>query len=457
MSRPSPTMERYLTGNATPVTSEVTEFDLPVSGTLPAELDGRYLYIGSNPVAPPDPATYNVFTGDGMVYGLRLRGGRAEWYRNRWVRSSRVSRVLGEPEVSGPRHGLSDNANAGLVSCGGRTLALVDAGGLPVELTGELETIARTDLDGTLPNGFTSHPERDPDTGELYAVAYYHELSHVQYLVLDVNGRVRKAEAISVQDTPMMHELSLTEHHVVLYDLPVTYSDALRQAGSLLPYRWDEDHGARIGILPREGGDADVRWFDVDTCFVFHPLNAYEDGDRIIIDVVRYPQVFVRDAASVRDNGGRHTLWRWTVDLAGGTTRQEQLLDRLVEFPRIDERRNGRSHRYGYAVSYLEDRPTGLAGHGLVKHDLHTADTQVHHHGAGRCGGEGLFVPRSADAPEDGGWILCYVYDAGRDASDLVVIDAEDFTSPPVASVHLSSRVPPGFHGAWVPGGAGTP
>jgi carotenoid cleavage dioxygenase-like enzyme len=448
MSAATAVLSRYFSGNAAPVTDEVTVTDLPVTGRLPAELDGRYLYIGSNPITPPDPARYNVFTGDGMVHGLRLRDGRAETYRNRWVRTCRVCSALGEAEVPGPVRGLTDNANTGIATIGGRTMALVDAGGLPVELTGELDTIARTDLDGTLPNGFTSHPARDPVTGELYAVAYYHELSHVQYLILGVDGKVRRAEPIAVRDNPMMHELSLTERFAILYDLPVTYDRNLMHAGSLLPYRWNPEHGARLGVLPREGGDADVRWFDVQQCFVFHPLNAYEDGERIVIDVIRYPQVFGGDSAGVR--GNRHTLWRWVIDLATGTVGEEQLLDYLEEFPRIDERRTGRAYRYGYAVAYHEDKATGLAGHGLRKHDMVTGRVELHDCGPGRAAGEGLFVPRDPDAGEDDGWLLSFVYDASLDRSDLVVLSAADFTGEPVAVIHLPVRVPAGFHGTWV-------
>jgi carotenoid cleavage dioxygenase len=449
MNAPAPTLTRYFTGNAAPLTTEITANDLPVTGRLPEELDGTYLYIGSNPISTPDAATYNVFTGDGMVHGIRLRDGRAEWYRNRWVRTARVSQSLGESPVGGPTRGLSDNANTGIATIGGRPMALVDAGGLPVELTGELETVARTDLEGTLPNGFTSHPARDPVSGELHAVAYYHELDHVQYLVLGTDGRVRRAEPIGVPDTPMMHELSLTERYVVFYDLPVTYDKQLQAAGSLLPYRWNAAHASRLGVLPRDGDGSDVRWFDVTPCFVFHPLNAYEVGDRIVLDVIRYPQVFTGDSAGVRAN--RHTLWRWVIDLAAGTVHEEQLLDELEEFPRIDERRIAAPFRYGYAVSYREDKATGLAGHGLFKHDFDRSMTELHDFGPGRASGEGMFVPRTASGPEDDGWVFTLVYDAQLDRSDLVLLDAADFTGAPVASVHLPVRVPAGFHGTWVP------
>src|SRR5580698_9637659 len=137
----------YLQGNYAPVASEETVTNLSVTGTLPSTLSGRYLRNGPNPIAPPDPSTYHWFTGDGMVHGIRLRGGRAEWYRNRWVRSGPVAAALGEAARPGLVHGGMDFApNTNVIGHAGRTFAIVEAGALPYELTDELETIGACDF-----------------------------------------------------------------------------------------------------------------------------------------------------------------------------------------------------------------------------------------------------------------------------------------------------------------------
>src|SRR5918997_927269 len=122
----------YLAGNYAPVLREHMVTDLAVTGTIPAHLDGRYLRNGPNPIAEVDPDTYHWFTGDGMVHGVRLRDGKAEWYRNRWVRSTRVSEALGEPPAPGERHAGMDTVNTNVIGHAGRTLALVEAGARPV-------------------------------------------------------------------------------------------------------------------------------------------------------------------------------------------------------------------------------------------------------------------------------------------------------------------------------------
>ena len=417
---------------------------------LPDALEGRYLRIGPNPIAEQDPERYHWFRGDGMVHGVRLRGGRAEWYRNRWVRSTRVSEALGEPAAPGERHAGMDTVNTNIIGHAHRTFALVEAGARPVELSYELETLAHVDLDGTLPNGFTAHPKRDPISGELHAVAYHWSLPHLQYVVVGTDGRVRELQPISVPGSPMVHDISLTERHVVFYDLPVTF-DLETAARGEFPYVWNDSYGARIGVMPRGGTDADVRWFEVEPCYVYHAMNAYDGGDTVVLDVIRHATMF--DEAWRTERDGQPSLWRWTVDLVAGAVREEQLSDVPQELPRVDERVVGRKHRYGYAASL----GLGLPGNGdfdkstLVKHDLATGGLEIHDHGPGRTTAEGVFVPRSPEAAEDDGWVLSYVYDARSGRSDLVVLDAADFTADPVAVVHLPARVPHGFHGNWVP------
>lgn len=420
------TQTTFLDGNFAPVTEEVTAHDLPVTGTIPAELEGRLLRIGPNPKAP-DPASYHWFVGDGMVHGLRLRGGRAEWYRNRWVQGDEV-------------------VNTHVIGLAGRTFALVEAGNTPVELTAELDTVGPCTFDGTLDGSFSAHTHADPATGELHAVTYHWSWDHIRHVVVGPDARVRRSEQVPVPDGPMVHDCAITENHVVLFDLPVTFSMDAAAEGARLPYRWNPDHPPRVGLLPLDGPADAVRWFEAPSCYVFHTLNAYEDGTSVVVDLVRHPRMF-----ATRFDGpyeGTPVLERWTLDLASGAMKAEVLDDRPQEFPRIDERLTGRPHRFGYGASFGDGVEHGPA----LKHDLAAGTTQVHDYGPGRVTLEPLFVPRSDDPgrAEDDGWVMSYVYDAAGDRSDVVILDAQDFGGDPVATVHLPVRVPFGFHGSWI-------
>jgi carotenoid cleavage dioxygenase len=443
------TTSPYLTGNFAPVRDEITAFDLEVTGRIPEGLNGRLLRIGPNPIDDPDPATYHWFTGSGMAHGVRLRDGKAEWYRNRYVADDTVTATRHLAQTPGPRHGMGDGtANTNIIGYSGRTLAIVEAGGLPVELTYDLDTITMTDFDGTLPGSFTAHPKRDPATGELHAIVYYWEWEYLQYVVVGVDGKVRKTVNVPVPGRPMTHDCAITESQVLVFDMPVTFDIDIAMSGvRTLPYVWNPDYGCRIGLLPLSAtSGTDVRWCETDPCYVYHPLNAYDLADgRVVCDLVKHPRMFDRDRNG--PNEGLPSLWRWTLDPASGRIHEEVIDDRGQEFPRLDERLTGRKHRYGYGAAFGDGIEHGPA----YKHDLDAGTSEAHHYGPGRVTLEPVFVPASDDAAEDDGWVMSYVYDAATDRSDVVIVSAQDFTGEPVATIHLPQRVPFGFHGNWVP------
>ena len=444
----------FLEGIYAAVADEVTTQSLPVSGKLPPELDGLYVRIGPNPITPPDPRFYHWFAGDGMVHGVRLQGGKALWYRNRFVRSTRVSAALGEDPAPGPRDPRTDTVNTNIIGHAGKLLALVEAGGFPVELDSVMGTVAHSNLDGTLTlGGFSAHPHRDPDSGELHAICYNGGNSaFIRHVVVGTDGRVRRELPIPVTDGPMIHDCALTARFVIILDLPVTFSLAAARAGVGFPYRWNKDHPARVGLLPREGGADDVIWCDVDPAQVFHPCNAYDLPDgRVVIDVAAHDRMFDTDHPNGPD-GSVLTFERWTCDPV--TRRVERRVIDTVpqEFPRFDERLTGKPYRFAYTVTMRDGAPDSMANgsSGVIRHDLETGARALHDFGTGKVPGEFVFVPRAADAAEDDGWLMGYVVDSRTDSTDLVVLNARDIATPPVAVVGLPRRVPLGFHGNWI-------
>ena len=450
MTRPE---HNYLEGNFGPVHEEITAVDLPVTGSIPAELDGRLIRNGPNPVTAPDPEKYHWFTGDGMVHGVRLRDGKAEWYRNRWVRSAEVAAALGEPASPTPyAEGVpSFAANTNVVSIAGTTYAIVEAGAPPVELTDELETVGPSNFSGTLEHPFSAHPKRDPQTGEWHVVAYFWGWGNkIRYMAISADGRVQKVVDVDTPGGPMVHDMAFTDTYALLFDLPVTFDVDAAMAGAPLPYFWNDSYGARIGLLPRAStttDGSDVRWFDIDPCYFYHPLNAYDlDDGQVVLDAVRYDTMFNKNRQG--PNEGPSRLERWTIDPAEGKVLESALDDHLEEFPRLNESYQGRRNRYGYGATFGS---LDAGGGPAIKHDLVAGTSVEHDYGPGRETLEPVFVAREGAADEDDGWVMSYVYDATTDRADVVILDAQDFTGDPVATVHLPVRVPFGFHGNWVP------
>ena len=206
--------------NYAPVADELTEFDLPVEGAIPAELDGWYLRNGPN----PREATEHWFTGDGMIHGVRIEGGRAAWYRNRWVRTDSFENSFPLYNADGTRNLHASVANTHVVNHAGKTLALVETS-LPYEITNDLETLGAYDFGGKLVDSMTAHPKICPTTGELHFFGYGNIFApHVTYHRADANGELTINRPLDVPALTMMHDFALTAEHVIFMDLPVVFN-----------------------------------------------------------------------------------------------------------------------------------------------------------------------------------------------------------------------------------------
>ncbi|MBT5192433.1 MAG: hypothetical protein HOM07_08800, partial [Rhodospirillaceae bacterium] len=399
---PVPVAENpVLQGNFAPVQEEVTAYDLVVEGTIPPELNGMLLRDGPNPIAP-GPG-HHWFAGDGMVHGITIRNGGAQAYRNRWIRTKQVEDLKGLPAAAiSPNQPMKQaSGSVNVIGHGGRILALPEVG-LPWALDDELNTIGQHDFDGALASNMTAHPKIDPISGELVFFGYDFGPVSLRYHVADRSGALTRTVEIHKPIPTMMHDFGVTASRVIFMDLPVAFDMAMAVSGKGLPFRWRDDMPARLGIMSREATSDEVQWIKIDPCFVYHPLNAYDDGDLIIFDVVRHDRSFVKGQL---EGGGDLRLERWTIDPAKELIGTELISDRGQEFPRVDPRVECLPHRYGYAVDFgLQVGPGSL-----LKHDLENRTVETHDVGPAGAASEGIFVP--VGDGEDEGYVLSVIYD----------------------------------------------
>ena len=448
----------YLTGEMAPVPDEIEAVDLEVTGKLPPELSGRYFRNGPNPVPGTDPG--HNFLGLGMLHGVRIRDGKAQWYRNRWVRTPLLDGI--RPDRSVPGSTLANNtSNTSVIHHGGKILSLVE-NGFPWELTKELDSVGPCDFDGKLTTTMTAHPKLDPATGELFFFGYGPFPPFLTFHRLNAAGELVRSVEITVPGPTMMHDFAITENYVLWLDLPVIFDLALTGTPGM-PFRWSDEYGARIGVMPRDGGDADVKWIDVEPGYAFHVANAHENASgQIVLDAVRYdPAAFDRvwtdlggaatpsqALASGRNSGGH--LYRWVLDAVAGTVSEQHLDDVPVEYPTVNGERTGYSSNLVYAVSTpilidADRRPS------IVKYDTGNGNKEIYPLGEDWIPGEAEFVPAPGGTREDDGWLVSIITHKTANAASLVVFDAADVTAGPIATVHLPRRVPIGFHGSWIP------
>jgi carotenoid cleavage dioxygenase len=453
----------FLTGNFAPVRSE-DDFTLMVRGNMPRELRGVLYRNGPNPQFEPRDGNHHWFVGDGMIHAFAIEDGGVT-YRNRWVRTHKWSvehaaghalfGSWGNPMTSDPAVVGTDSgvANTNIVWHGGHLLALEEAHA-PFEL--QARTLAPRgpyNLGGKV----TAHPKIDPLTGEMIFFAYADDdmpLSNkVSWGIADAQGRLLRRETFEAPYCSMIHDFMVTEHHVLIPVLPLSGSlDRAMRGGPV--FAWEPEQPARVAVMRRDMGVASLRWFDVDACYVFHFMNAFESGETITADVMRYDSAPLFPLADGRPgNGSAATLTRWSFDLTSQSSmiRETKLDDLPGEFPRVDPRFECREYRHGWFAGQSSDL-RGTSTDTIAHYDRQTGLRSTCVVAAGDSVSEPVFVAAGEDAGEGQGWLLTVAYRARDDVSELLVLNALDVAAGPVASAILPRRVPFGFHGNWVGG-----
>lgn len=445
-AEPIPEKPFHLQGNFAPVDEEISVADLEVEGALPPELTGLYARQAPNPVTG---VSEHWFMGHGMVHGIRLEAGHARWFRNRYVKTPYIENPDAQRiSDAGVIDRTLSNANTHVLRHAGRILAL-EEGSFPYVLDGELETVGYTDYDGKLTSAFTAHPKICPKTGEMIAFGYGQLPPYLTYLRISPDGKLVQSEEINVGGSTMMHDFAITEKYALFLDLPVVFSleDALK---GNMPFAWSDDYAARIGVMPRTGGDADVRWFDVNPCYIFHTLNAWDEGDTVVLDACHNTEIWRK--AGQMGGDGKLSLHRFTLDLVTGNAKEETLDDRPMEFPRVADGVIGQNNRYGFTVRIDPNDSDNPDFVGVLKLDFQTGKSELHEYGEGKNSAEAIFVPaEGADPNSDEGYVMSYVHDENAGETEFVVLDASNMTKAPIARVKLPQRVPYGFHGSWIP------
>jgi len=450
----------YMAGNFAPVRSE-DDFDLRVLGEMPKGMRGALFRIGPNPQFDPRDANHHWFGGDGMVHGFYVADGKVS-YRNRYVRTPKwelehehgrsLFGAMGNPMTSDPlTHGNEGGvANTNIVWHGGKLLALEEAHH-PFAM--DPRTLESKGYDREFKGKVTAHPKIDPASGEMtwfaYNVGDRPFANGLSYGVTGADGSLIKRVEFDAPYCSMVHDFMVTQNHVLFPVLPLTGSFERIMQG-LPPFAWEPDKGAYVGVMRKDADPSSIRWFNTEACYVFHPLNSWEDGDTIHCDVMQYnvaPLFPNADGSPGAKASAR--LVRWTFDLASNsdTIKVTPLDDLDGEFPRVDPRVETRQHRHGwYAADPKSSKTVRMSG--LAHIDFATGKRQVYDLGDD-VPSEPVFVPRSADAAEGDGWLTATVYRAREDRSDFVVFEATDIEKGPVAVAQMPRRVPFGFHGNW--------
>ena len=451
-----------------PMRFEADVFECEVEGEIPEALrNGAYYRTGGDRLFPSLEEDI-ILNGDGMLSMFRFEDGHVS-FRSRYVESERLkAEKAARRRLYGKyRNKHTDDASVSNLpqrNNTGNTYAFAHHGELfalredshPYRIDPEtLETIEVGDFGDLKSTALSAHPKIDPVTGEWWSYGVFaggEATTDASLHVFDADGKLIREDWFHTPYPGLCHDWGVTREHLIFPIMPLTADEnRLREGGDY--YQYQPDLPSKWGVMPRDGDPArDMRWFDIPGIVMGHVMNAYTDGDLVIIDTPVSPGncfSFFKDPDGNQPTPAETItqVTRIVFDLSKPDDEAVSLHPvngALGDMPKIDDRFAMQKYRHGYFA--LRDFPQMGIGHidwetgQLRVHELDKAASQ-----------EPVFVPRAPDAPEGDGYLLVAVDRMVERRMDLLILDAQDVSRPPLATVKLPFALPMSFHGCWMP------
>ena len=462
----------YMSGAWAPLHEEVNATDLDViEGRIPADIDGIYVRNTENPLHDP-LGRYHPFEGDGMLHRIDFRGGRAT-YGNRWVRTRcfQAEQEAGhslwgsgmDPASVSRRPGfgahghLKDATSTDVVVHAGKILSTFYQCGEAYRV--DPVTLATEGVAEWAPlDGVSAHCKVDEATGELLFFNYSVYEPYMHYGVVDRNNRRVHYIPVPLPGPRLPHDMVFTTNYSILNDCPLFWDPELLKR-DIHAVRFYRDLPTRFAILPRYGRPEEIRWFEAEPTYVLHFLNAYEDGDEVVVDgyfqedpapppLAGAPRQFAQAMAYLDQHSTLPKLHRWRFNLRTGRTSEQRLDDRVLEFGMFNAQYAGKPYRYVYSTTSV---PGWFLFNGYVKHDLRTGESWQLSLPEGRYASESPFVPRVNAKDEDDGYLVSFIMDQNTGTGECILVDCKRFMDGPVCRIALPHKPCSGTHSVWAP------
>jgi len=464
-----PSVHPYLNGAWTPSSEEYTATDMEVIGTIPEDIDGVYVRNTENPVHEAK-GNYHPFDGDGMLHSVSFKDGKAE-YRNRFIRTKgfNAEQEAGESLWKGiansvapdSRRGwgaqgfLKDSSSTDVVIHAGKILSTFWQCGDGYRL--DPYTLEQHGTESWAPvDGISAHPKVDENTGEMLFFNYSIYPPYQHYGVVDKNNKLVHYTPVPLSGPRLPHDMAFTRNYSILADLPMFW-DPNHIPDNVFNPHYHPDIPTRFAIIPRYGNEQDVKWFEAKPTYVLHWMNAFEDGDEVILDGYFQDQPNPPPLAGLPAGPGKMManidlmslqtkLHRWRFNLKTGDVHEEHLDEQVLEFGTFNQKFAGIKNRYYYSVW---NKPGWFLFSGIKKFDLETGESSSLEFGEERYGSEAPFVPRINAEDEDDGYLVSFITDMKEDRAECVLIDAKNLEAGPVCRIILPHRISSGTHACW--------
>ena len=445
---------------------------LSVTGALPVWLEGTLLRTGPSKFEVGNRSYHHWFDGLAMLHRFAFAQGRVT-YANRFLESEafRAAQATGKiayaefatdpcrtlfgrvAALFDPK--LTDNGNVNVIGLGGAVAAFTETT-MPLRFDPDtLETLGVFAYAPALSGQVSiAHPHYDAarQCHYSYMVEFGMQCRYRLFSIGDDGAQNLIAE-LPVDRPAYMHSFGMTENYLVLVEFPLTVSALdLKFSGKpfIQNYRWRPERGLKFHVIDKESG-RELATAAADAAFAFHHVNAFEDGDGVVVDMIVYPDATIidqlylarlRSGAALTATG---TLTRFRVPLGGDApVARETLAQAPLELPRINYASHaGKPYRYVWGTGI---RVPGDFLDEIVKIDVATG-AAARWYEEGLYPGEPFFVPAPSAAAEDDGVLLSVVLDMAKDRSFLLVLDAAILVE--IARAEAPHAIPFHFHGNY--------
>ncbi len=458
-----------LNGNNAPVESEDHFENMQVIGEVPKDLNGLYVRNGPNPFFPPD-WRYHAFDGDGMLHAVRFQNGKVS-YRNRWVQTRALAqeRAVGHALWKGIKEPMradradephKNTANTDVKYHAGRLVTMWYRAGMPYAVDPySLETLGTANFEGAFEK-ISAHSRPDEHTGELLFFDYSLTAPYMEYGVIGPDRKLKHKIEIPLPGPRLPHDMAVTTNYTILHDFPL-WPDEEALKAKRYKIRFHADQPSRFAVLPRYGSAKDIRWFEAKPSYMLHVVNAWEEGDEVVMVGTPYRVHSLPDGQldarrlerTINQRQRDFMLYEWRFDLATGKTHERVIDDVLnTEFPVINSFYQGRKNRYSYNIVFPQGGKEEPRFPGLVKYDLTTGGYLAYSAGPQYFYNEPGFAPRDNSQSEDDGYLVMPVWNPLDQQSEIQVFDCKGarLAEGPIARIVLPRRIPHGFHASFV-------
>lgn len=474
MTHPFPHSMDY-SGHNAPMRVECDIYDLVVEGEIPAEINGVWYRSVPDPQYPPLQGNDVFISGDGMINAIVFENGHAD-FRMRYVMTERLKNdrkarrslygqyrnpFTDDPSVQGKPRGV---ANTTPIFHGGRLLALKEDS-RPMQLDPHtLETLGEFDFGGRLKSPtMTAHARLDPATGELFFFGYEAgglASTEVAYCIADQAGNLTHEEWFKVPYCAMMHDFVVTKEHALFPVFPTTTSMELLKAGAP-HWAWDPGKPSYVGIMPRKGRAADLRWFEGPPCFSYHMMNAFTAGSKVhmdlcVADINMFPFIMAAGGHDYDPAAANGRLARWTFDLAStDQTWQETIIGPGGDMPRIADQDMLQDYSIGYMAVFdprlgppILSGPTPAGFNALLRVNVKTGEVKAWSE-PNTTLQEPVHIKSRQQGHEGYLALVCDLH--AHNTADILLFEAAMPERGPLARLKLPLRQRSGVHGNWVP------